>query len=204
MGYNRLLSHSGCKTDYFPYSKNKCLVQKMYFLTTLAVFSISSIVGIFGECDLGFCKNDGTCCPALSPTDWSCCDFPRAICCADMKHCCPEGTQCDLKSGVCYPKMKLGISNILLNSEPPKRRYEDDAPPTAVVQCDSRSVCLDDSTCCLGVDGKYGCCPYRHAQCCDDRKHCCRAGEKCDSTSSFCIQDDGAMVSSRLKKPAFS
>uniref|UniRef100_A0A8C1MS83 Granulin a n=1 Tax=Cyprinus carpio TaxID=7962 RepID=A0A8C1MS83_CYPCA len=39
------------------------------------------------------CKDSETCCPT-SQTTWGCCPSPKAVCCDDMKHCCPAGYKC--------------------------------------------------------------------------------------------------------------
>ncbi|KAM4524352.1 granulin b isoform 1-T2 [Odontesthes bonariensis] len=46
------------------------------------------------------CPEQHTCC-RTSATEWSCCPFPGAVCCADAAHCCPAGYSCDLKAGGC-------------------------------------------------------------------------------------------------------
>ncbi|XP_028268541.1 granulin a [Parambassis ranga] len=39
------------------------------------------------------CQDDETCCKT-SATTWGCCPSPNAVCCSDMKHCCPTGFTC--------------------------------------------------------------------------------------------------------------
>ncbi|PWA17719.1 hypothetical protein CCH79_00008062 [Gambusia affinis] len=39
------------------------------------------------------CPDDNTCC-RTSATTWGCCPAPNAVCCSDMKHCCPSGYTC--------------------------------------------------------------------------------------------------------------
>nr|XP_015831372.2 granulin a [Nothobranchius furzeri] len=39
------------------------------------------------------CKDGETCCRA-SATSWGCCPSPNAVCCSDMKRCCPTGYRC--------------------------------------------------------------------------------------------------------------
>uniref|UniRef100_A0A8C2BYT0 Granulin a n=1 Tax=Cyprinus carpio TaxID=7962 RepID=A0A8C2BYT0_CYPCA len=45
------------------------------------------------------CKDSETCCPT-SQTTWGCCPSPKAVCCDDMKHCCPAGYKCGV-GGTC-------------------------------------------------------------------------------------------------------
>ncbi|XP_041758951.1 granulin b isoform X2 [Coregonus clupeaformis] len=52
------------------------------------------------------CPKLETCCKT-SPTEWSCCPAPKAICCADTKHCCPMGYTCDLERGGCSQQAEL-------------------------------------------------------------------------------------------------
>ncbi|XP_027011582.2 granulin b isoform X2 [Tachysurus fulvidraco] len=42
------------------------------------------------------CSKSQTCCRS-SDSDWACCPFEQAVCCEDMKHCCPKGYACDPK-----------------------------------------------------------------------------------------------------------
>ncbi|TSQ23976.1 Granulin [Bagarius yarrelli] len=56
------------------------------------------------DCGGGFsCKDTETCCRA-SASSWGCCPFPKAVCCSDMQHCCPDGYTCD-QSGSCTPAL---------------------------------------------------------------------------------------------------
>ena len=47
------------------------------------------------------CPDSGFTCCELSSGGYGCCPFPRAVCCSDDLHCCPEGTTCDVASGTC-------------------------------------------------------------------------------------------------------
>ncbi|KAJ8414445.1 hypothetical protein AAFF_G00053150 [Aldrovandia affinis] len=46
------------------------------------------------------CPDSETCC-RTSATTWACCPSPKAVCCFDMKHCCPAGYSCDAVDGSC-------------------------------------------------------------------------------------------------------
>ena len=46
------------------------------------------------------CQTGQTCCK-LATGDYGCCPIPKAVCCTDGKHCCPEGTTCDVSAGKC-------------------------------------------------------------------------------------------------------
>uniref|UniRef100_A0A4W5QDZ4 Granulin b n=1 Tax=Hucho hucho TaxID=62062 RepID=A0A4W5QDZ4_9TELE len=52
------------------------------------------------------CPKLQTCCKT-SPTEWSCCPEPKAVCCADAKHCCPMGYTCNLGQGGCSQHAEL-------------------------------------------------------------------------------------------------
>ncbi|XP_063760511.1 granulin a isoform X2 [Eleginops maclovinus] len=46
------------------------------------------------QCDeVTSCPDGETCC-RTSATEWGCCPSPNAVCCSDMKHCCPSGYTC--------------------------------------------------------------------------------------------------------------
>ena len=40
-----------------------------------------------------------TCCPI--GTRYGCCPYTDGVCCSDQRHCCPNGTTCDLSAGSC-------------------------------------------------------------------------------------------------------
>ncbi|XP_028823013.1 granulin b [Denticeps clupeoides] len=46
------------------------------------------------------CFSGQTCC-RTSSTSWACCPYQQAVCCQDMKHCCPMGYTCDPKVKGC-------------------------------------------------------------------------------------------------------
>ncbi|CAG2056088.1 unnamed protein product [Timema podura] len=46
------------------------------------------------------CQDDMTCCQ-LPSGQQGCCPFKNAVCCSDKVHCCPQGTICDIKGGLC-------------------------------------------------------------------------------------------------------
>ncbi|XP_072224916.1 granulin a isoform X2 [Leuresthes tenuis] len=62
------------------------------------------------KCDDQFsCSDDETCCKT-SDTTWGCCPSPNAVCCSDMKHCCPTGYSCT-DAGSCTQNMGLNWHN---------------------------------------------------------------------------------------------
>lgn len=67
-----------------------------------------------------FCPNlvdqclDGQTCCLISETDYGCCPFSKAVCCSDLRHCCPEDTVCDMPSDACRPHLPLGNATMEL------------------------------------------------------------------------------------------
>ncbi|KAM9838109.1 granulin b isoform 2-T3 [Aulostomus maculatus] len=52
------------------------------------------------------CPQEETCC-RRSATEWACCPSPQAVCCSDLKHCCPARFTCDLTAGGCTQQTPL-------------------------------------------------------------------------------------------------
>ncbi|XP_063074190.1 granulin b [Engraulis encrasicolus] len=53
------------------------------------------------QCDqVTRCETDQTCC-RTSETSWACCPYKAAVCCADMRNCCPMGYTCDAQAKAC-------------------------------------------------------------------------------------------------------
>ena len=70
-----------------------------------------------------------------------------------------------------------------------------------LVHCDHSMSCLDNQTCCQFSSGKWGCCPFPSAQCCEDRKTCCPKSKLCTpkglngrSTCTDSKSDDEGML----------
>lgn len=116
------------------------------------------------------CPDNETCCK-INDSNYGCCPQANAMCCSDMKHCCPDGFVCD------GDKCTKGASTrqLQLISHPGPTN-----PPLQNIICpDKKSECPDGNTCCL--DGSsYGCCPKPNAVCCSDQKHCCPEDYACE------------------------
>ncbi|KFM77675.1 Granulin, partial [Stegodyphus mimosarum] len=50
------------------------------------------------------CPHDTTCCKGTGSDTFGYCPVKDGICCYDGKHCCPQGTVCDLSRGMCIGK----------------------------------------------------------------------------------------------------
>ncbi|XP_026539438.1 granulins isoform X3 [Notechis scutatus] len=129
------------------------------------------------------CPDAATCC--LLPTgQYGCCPLQNAVCCSDHLHCCPQGTQCDLKQSKCTmtPKESWPITHLSAGFH-----------TAHDIQCDSEFTCPDGNTCCKTTSGSWGCCPMEEATCCQDQIHCCPSGYNCDSSSGTCLKDGDRM-----------
>uniref|UniRef100_A0A5F9C723 Progranulin n=1 Tax=Oryctolagus cuniculus TaxID=9986 RepID=A0A5F9C723_RABIT len=118
-------------------------------------------------CQVGaHCTHGASCVLTVSGTS-SCCPFPEAVSCADGRHCCPRGFHCSADGRACF---RAAANNSL-----------------GAVQCPgSQFQCPDSSTCCVMLDGSWGCCPMPEAVCCEDHIHCCPEGFKCHTEKGTC------------------
>lgn len=62
------------------------------------------------------CPPDNTCCCMREffgfCFTWACCPLPRATCCEDQQHCCPEDLPvCDTVAGRCLARAGAGFEN---------------------------------------------------------------------------------------------
>ncbi|XP_077595377.1 progranulin-like isoform X2 [Stigmatopora nigra] len=141
------------------------------------------------------CSDGSTCCEDILGR-YGCCPLPRAVCCSDALHCCPEATVCDLEHATCTnATVTLPWKRSL-----PATTAEQSA--VAVMCPDQRSECPDSATCCQLPDGSWGCCPLTKAVCCDDKRHCCPEGSVCDLAQSKCVSPGGLWRPLSDKLPA--
>ena len=64
------------------------------------------------------CPGDTTCCNNGGHTDtWGCCPHENGVCCADRRHCCPEGTVCDVKEAKCVIKPVAMVRILILTTK---------------------------------------------------------------------------------------
>ena len=55
------------------------------------------------------------------------------------------------------------------------------------LKCPGGGSCSDGETCCLHINGGYGCCEIANANCCDNYMTCCNSGTVCDNANGKCI-----------------
>ena len=125
------------------------------------------------------CLTGNTCCK-LSSGQYGCCPLPKAVCCSDHIHCCPNGYTCDVSAGTC----SRGSEKIPFSAKRPAKSFK--GKSTSVVCPDGESQCPDGNTCCKLRSGQYGCCPLPRAVCCSDGIHCCPSGYACDVSAGTC------------------
>ncbi|XP_019729991.1 granulin b isoform X1 [Hippocampus comes] len=142
------------------------------------------------------CPGATTCCQ-LPDGSWGCCPLAKAVCCDDKRHCCPEGTACDLTRSRCVSAGRDWRGwQPLMSKLPAKPRVSAPAASklakVSSVTCPGgESSCPDTFTCCLQAGGDYGCCPYQDAVCCDDGAHCCPNHTVCDLQQGICRPAEG-------------
>ncbi|XP_040075302.1 multiple epidermal growth factor-like domains protein 6 isoform X2 [Ixodes scapularis] len=145
--------------------------------------------------DGNFCQDGQTCC-LLSGGRYGCCPYPHAVCCSDHESCCPEGYRCKVSTRSCVagnstlPMLKK-IATI--GGSPLK-----EPAPVERVRCPDGNYCQDGQTCCLTTGGRFGCCPYPHAECCSDHASCCPEGYRCQLSTHSCILGNSTVA--MLKK----
>ncbi|XP_018592009.1 progranulin-like isoform X2 [Scleropages formosus] len=150
------------------------------------------------------CPDETTCCQ-LPDSSWGCCPMVEAVCCEDRRHCCPQGTKCDIAHSKCVsPTLE---ETLMYRKFPAKRRVlseerVDSAGTAASITCpDGKSQCPEGTTCCQMTSGSYGCCPFPNAVCCTDHLHCCPGNTTCDLEHQVCVSADGQTPLARRFPP---
>ncbi|KAL2101370.1 hypothetical protein ACEWY4_003131 [Coilia grayii] len=141
------------------------------------------------------CQDGSTCCKTTEG-EWACCPLPKAVCCEDHVHCCPEGTTCDVAHDTCQSAQGPVpmLTKLPALALPPKPNN---------VTCDTEHACPDGSTCCKTAEGEWACCPLPEAVCCEDHLHCCPKGTTCDVAHDTCQSAQGP-VPMLTKLPALT
>ncbi|XP_060776980.1 granulin b isoform X2 [Neoarius graeffei] len=146
------------------------------------------------HCDeTSVCPTGTTCCKEKSGA-WACCLLPRAVCCEDHEHCCPQGYKCDVAHESCeHPS----LPSVPWVRKQPALRVTHSSNPSANMEsgsqhghkCDAWTSCPKGNTCCyMAKLSKWGCCPLPQAVCCGDGDHCCPSGYTCDQEKPACVK----------------
>jgi progranulin len=130
------------------------------------------------------CSVDHTCCKIGN--EWGCCPFPRATCCSDNVHCCPQSYSCDILKQQCVQGVNNETTPWAKKLPAPVSSSEAAAPPENLI-CPDGTSCLGASACCRTLSGRYSCCNYPNNVCCADGNHCCPRCSICDSRAFTCI-----------------
>ncbi|XP_077068624.1 granulin a isoform X2 [Siphateles boraxobius] len=165
------------------------------------------------------CPVDTTCCET-EDGQWACCPLPRAVCCDDKIHCCPEESVCDVEGYKCMSSTNQELpmwakfparlraewedhKQMRAEAEVNTTRQNTTArnPMTTLlgalqensdVPCDDFASCPDGNTCCKTKEGGWACCPLPKAVCCDDFIHCCPHGKTCNVSAGSCVDPSGS------------
>ncbi|XP_068432033.1 progranulin-like [Clinocottus analis] len=179
-----------------------------HFTCKMLSVTLWLLVGVFvcASCSITcpdgkVCSDHATCC-MNAKHEYSCCAYPKAVCCTDLAHCCPSGFQCNLVTKMCVKNPFLMIPMVKKQAaeEPshpalpvsplqePVNNQVSDQQKSSVVRCDSHYVCPDGTTCCRHPTGVWFCCLYSYGRCCLDGYHCCPYGFDCDLTYTHCVR----------------
>jgi len=130
---------------------------------------------------------------------FGCCPLPKAVCCADNLHCCPQNTKCNLDKQTC--ESQTGAINWLEKIKAERLKFNDKHHKVTAdpVVCPDNSTCDPLKSCCLmsSIENIYGCCPYSNGVCCPDQNFCCPEGSKCGNSFGECLPK--VKVSNKLK-----
>ena len=158
------------------------------------------------------CQEKDTVCKMSSRLS-GCCPAMDGVCCADGDHCCPSGYKCDLSVKQClkYEEQTV-VAKEMLYVAPAEAEFGDevmkgpeltvpripfvDAKPLSgdhdvgnTVPCPGNAgVCPVNTTCCMFLNGVYGCCPTPYGNCCFDYLSCCPSGNVCHRIKKTCIK----------------
>ena len=151
-------------------------------------------------------EKDAVC--KMSSGAYGCCPAADGVCCADGDHCCPSSFKCDLSAKQCiqYEDSAM-VSEDMLDVEPigtkakglqpidiiPAIRIEQakhrlSGNASMDVTCPAGQTCPDDNTCCIILDGNYGCCSTAFGNCCSNYMTCCPSGYVCNNSADNCIR----------------
>ncbi|XP_061884800.1 progranulin-like [Entelurus aequoreus] len=172
--------------------------------------SFAALVSCKVPCpDGSVCSDHATCCQ--TEQGYSCCPYPKAVCCPDLANCCPPGFQCNLASQLCErgteswnnppllarqaavePRVTplrpvSHTSNLKKTSVTSAAEASGSRQELEVIRCDAKFYCPQGTSCCKGLSaGSWNCCPYPLGQCCVDGQHCCEYGNTCNISPLSC------------------
>ncbi|XP_061839457.1 progranulin-like isoform X2 [Nerophis lumbriciformis] len=172
--------------------------------------SFAALVSCKVPCpDRSVCSDHATCCQ--TEQGYSCCPYPKAVCCPDLANCCPPGFRCSLASQMCErgpeswnnppllarqaavePRVTplrpvSHTSNLKKTAVTSVAEASGSRQELAVIRCDAKFYCPQGTSCCKGSSaGSWNCCPYPLGQCCVDGQHCCEYGNTCNVSPLSC------------------
>ncbi|XP_066571570.1 progranulin [Amia ocellicauda] len=98
------------------------------------------------------CPERSTCCP--SPSGYQCCPIPKAVCCPDQRHCCPEGYSCNVATMMCERAGEAERVPMLRKTAAIESNHNHSiAAPVGRSCCSARSAAARGS----GCDGRRQC-----------------------------------------------
>ncbi|XP_075899999.1 progranulin-like [Nelusetta ayraudi] len=164
---------------------------------TLCLLLLGGLASSITCPDGKFCPDVNSCC--RTKQGYNCCPYPRAVCCSDLAHCCPEGYTCNLATMMCekvgqpwrrIPMVRREEAAAPLQPLAPSVELQNslEESKSSVVYCDNVHYCPDGTTCCRHPKGPWFCCPIPSARCCTDGIHCCPRGYDCDLTYKHCVR----------------
>ncbi|CAN8004531.1 unnamed protein product, partial [Ixodes hexagonus] len=146
-----------------------------------------------------YCPKGTKCCKTNeSFLFYYCCRYENGTCCIDGTFCCEKGFTCNFKYHTCMPKSSdtihvQGFSHLqrdpLISISPAVPARPNMARTFKFENCPDGTSCHYGSSCCESENGHYACCPYKHAQCCDNER-CCPQGFKCSTEEGTCLRDE--------------
>uniref|UniRef100_A0A4D5RL14 Putative conserved secreted protein n=1 Tax=Ixodes scapularis TaxID=6945 RepID=A0A4D5RL14_IXOSC len=146
-----------------------------------------------------YCEKGTKCCRTNEGFEfYYCCRYQNGTCCLGNTFCCDTDYVCDLKYNICRLKGShtahvRGLSELQKDPAIPKSlgmpTKSNRAKTVKFENCPDGTSCHYGSSCCQNEDGRYACCPYERAQCCDNER-CCPQAFKCNDAEKTCTKDE--------------
>ncbi|KAL3216423.1 hypothetical protein MRX96_051188 [Rhipicephalus microplus] len=140
--------------------------------------------------DGSYCQSTQTCCLLVSG-HYGCCPYVQAQCCSDHTSCCPEGYRCKVSTKQCVHTTSNHSVAAGQKVDPviPKSALVSPRPNGRLIHCEDGTMCFNNQTCCLLLNGTYNCCEYPRATCCEGFDSCCPEGYACIVTLQKCKKE---------------